>query len=94
MLIQQECRTVVIPEDQNLSLATKLNTTGLVDTHIKLHGGITIKPDIDYWRDNAFNVTYQVNSVTWLLGGKNVLFEGGGYLDGNGQTFYDARVCY
>ncbi|KAH7098845.1 pectin lyase fold/virulence factor [Auriculariales sp. MPI-PUGE-AT-0066] len=109
------CEHVTIPADQNLLIGTKLNTTGLEDTHVRLLGKMTLKPDVsmatrilylmeaqliihvqvDYWRDNAFNVTYQVNSAAWLFGGKNVILdgEGQGEINGNGQTFYDARIA-
>lgn len=43
---------------------------------------------MNYWRDNAFNVTYQDNSAAWLFGGKDVILdgEGTGTVDGNGQV--------
>ncbi|KAF8909983.1 pectin lyase fold/virulence factor [Mucidula mucida] len=89
------CSTVIIPADQNLLLGTKLDTTGLKGTHVRLLGTITLKDDVDYWRDNAFNVSYQDNSVAWMFGGKDVILdgEGTGTIFGNGQTFYDARIA-
>lgn len=39
-------------------------------------------------------LAYQDNSAAWMFGGKDVILdgEGTGTIDGNGQTFYDARV--
>ncbi|KAJ7288894.1 pectin lyase fold/virulence factor [Mycena rebaudengoi] len=89
------CSDVLIPATQNLLIGTKLNTTGLERVHIRLLGNLTLKPDVDYWRNNAFNVTYQDNSAAWLFGGRDVVLdgEGSGTIDGNGQTFYDARIA-
>ncbi|KAH8826827.1 pectin lyase fold/virulence factor [Flagelloscypha sp. PMI_526] len=67
----RECTTVVIPEDQNLLLGTKLNTTGLESTHIRLLGKITVKDDVDYWRNNAFNLT----KTTPLLGSLETFYD-------------------
>ncbi|ESK87749.1 exopolygalacturonase [Moniliophthora roreri MCA 2997] len=90
----RSCPNVVIPEDQNLLLGTALDTTGLERTHIRLLGTITLRDDVEYWHDNAFNVSYQNNSVAWMLGGKDIVLdgEGKGTIFGNGQTFYDARI--
>ncbi|KZV85190.1 pectin lyase-like protein [Exidia glandulosa HHB12029] len=90
----QSCSNVVVPKGENLLIGTKLDTTGLDSVHIRLLGKFTLKPDVDYWRDNAFNVSYQDNSAAWMFGGKDVILdgEGTGTIDGNGQTFYDARV--
>ncbi|EIM80049.1 uncharacterized protein STEHIDRAFT_182885 [Stereum hirsutum FP-91666 SS1] len=89
------CVEVLIPETENLLIGTKLNTTGLSKVHVRFLGNLTLNPDVDYWRDNAFNVTYQENSAAWLFGGKDVILdgEGTGTIDGNGQTFYDARIA-
>ncbi|KAJ6597236.1 pectin lyase fold/virulence factor [Mycena vulgaris] len=89
------CTDVLIPKTESLLIGTKLNTTGLERVHIRLLGNLTLKPDVDYWRNNAFNVSYQDNSAAWLFGGKDVVLdgEGSGTIDGNGQTFYDARIA-
>ncbi|EEB94245.1 hypothetical protein MPER_06971 [Moniliophthora perniciosa FA553] len=52
----RSCSNVVIPEDQNLLLGTALDATGLERTHIRLLGTITLQDDVEYCRDNAFNV--------------------------------------
>ncbi|EJD43049.1 hypothetical protein AURDEDRAFT_67118 [Auricularia subglabra TFB-10046 SS5] len=95
------CSIVVVPKDQNLLIGTKLDTSGLEAVHVRLLGTLTLKDDasrflqVDYWRDNAFNVSYQDNSAAWLFGGKDVILdgEGSGLINGNGQTWYDARVA-
>ncbi|KAK0205300.1 glycoside hydrolase family 28 protein [Desarmillaria ectypa] len=85
----QNCDTVTIPRDTTLNIATRLNMTGVSDTTINLEGTIRFEPDIPYWTGNAFYFEFQ-NSVTfWLLGGKNIVLNGGGTLDGAGQDWYD-----
>lgn len=39
---------------------------------------------------NAFYFAFQNSSTFWLLGGTNILLDGGGTLDGSGQAWYDA----
>jgi galacturan 1,4-alpha-galacturonidase len=36
---------------------------------------------------NAFFFPYQTQITFWILGGKNILFDGGGILDGAGQVW-------
>lgn len=85
----QNCDTVVVPKDATLNIATRLNMTGISDTTINLEGTIHFEPDIPYWTGNAFYFEFQ-NSVTfWLLGGENIVLNGGGTLDGAGQDWYD-----
>lgn len=59
-----------------------MNTTGLFDTHLRLEGTLRVKPDLAYWAGNAFAVPYQKNSAIWLLGGENLVLDGGGTIDG------------
>ena len=37
---------MIIPEDQNLLLGTKLDTTGLEDLLVRFRGKITVKDDV------------------------------------------------
>lgn len=36
---------------------------------------------------NGFFIPFQTQITFWLLGGKNIIFDGGGTLDGSGQVF-------
>ncbi|KAI0712787.1 pectin lyase fold/virulence factor [Cerioporus squamosus] len=83
------CATVVIPSGTTLSIRSKMNMTGVTDKHISLLGTIKFNPDLDYWTDNAFTFDFQDQTAFWLLGGKNILLDGGGTLDGSGQAWYD-----
>ncbi|KAK0194353.1 pectin lyase fold/virulence factor [Armillaria mellea] len=76
------CDTVVIPSGKQLNIATRMNMTGLTNTHINLEGTIRFEPDISYWTGDS--ITF------WLLGGENIVLSGGGTLDGAGQAWYDA----
>lgn len=64
--------------------------TGLSNTHINLQGTIRFKPDLTYWLNNAFQFAFQNQSTFWLLGGENIVLNGGGTIDGAGQAWYDA----
>ncbi|KLO15113.1 glycoside hydrolase family 28 protein [Schizopora paradoxa] len=84
------CSTIVIPEHTTLNLSTKVDLTGLENKHISLQGTLKFNPDIPYWLDNAFPITFQTQITYWLLGGKNIVLDGGGTIDGSGQPWYDA----
>ncbi|ESK87991.1 glycoside hydrolase family 28 protein [Moniliophthora roreri MCA 2997] len=83
------CSVVTIPQNTTLNIATMLDMTGLSDTHISLEGTIRFKPDIGYWLANAHQIEFQNQSTFWLLGGKNIVLNGGGTIDGAGQAWYD-----
>ncbi|KAI0352041.1 glycoside hydrolase family 28 protein [Trametes cingulata] len=86
------CTTVTIPSGTTLSIQSKMNMTGLANKHINVQGTVKFNPDVDYWADsdNAFSFDFQDQVAFWLLGGKNILLDGGGTLDGSGQAWYDA----
>ncbi|KAI0827708.1 glycoside hydrolase family 28 protein [Trametes gibbosa] len=84
------CLTVTIPAGTTLSIQSKLNMTGTSNKRFNVEGTVKFNPDIDYWADNAFSFDFQDQVAFWLLGGKNVILEGGGTLDGSGQAWYDA----
>ncbi|KAI0753354.1 glycoside hydrolase family 28 protein [Daedaleopsis nitida] len=84
------CSTLSIPSGTTLSIQSKMNMTGLSNKHISLEGTVKFNPDIDYWTDNAFTFSFQDQAAFWLLGGKNLVLDGGGTLDGSGQAWYDA----
>ncbi|KAG7095644.1 hypothetical protein E1B28_006367 [Marasmius oreades] len=64
--------------------------TGLSNTHINLQGTIRFNPNITYWLANSFQFFFQNQSTFWLLGGTNLVLNGGGTIDGAGQAWYDA----
>jgi galacturan 1,4-alpha-galacturonidase len=66
--------------------------TGLSNKHISLEGTIKFSPNIPYWTGNAFFIPFQTQVTFWLLGGENILFDGGGTLDGSGQIWWDTFV--
>ncbi|KAF8761394.1 Glycosyl hydrolases family 28 [Rhizoctonia solani] len=82
---------VRVPKGTTLNIATAMNTTGLFGTHLRLEGTLRVKPDFAYWAGNAFVVPYQKNSAIWLFGGENIVLDGGGTIDGSGQSWWDAR---
>ncbi|KAL1647942.1 hypothetical protein SLS58_002266 [Diplodia intermedia] len=68
-----------------------LNTSGLDDVDIELHGTLLWSTDIDYWLNNSLPMGYQNHTTAWIFGGSQVRFQGFGYgtFDGNGQVWYD-----
>ncbi|GLB37346.1 putative glycoside hydrolase family 28 protein [Lyophyllum shimeji] len=86
----KSCTTVVIPKTTTLNINSRLNMTGLSNTHIDLAGTIKFSPDIPYWTGNGFFIPFQSQITFWLVGGKNIHLSGGGTLDGSGQVWYDA----
>ncbi|KAJ5540427.1 hypothetical protein N7494_005503 [Penicillium frequentans] len=68
-----------------------MNTTGLQDCEVDLQGTLLWSTNITYWLNNSLPVGYQNQSTAWVIGGKNLHFNGHGYgtLNGNGQTWYD-----
>ncbi|EIM85113.1 glycoside hydrolase family 28 protein [Stereum hirsutum FP-91666 SS1] len=86
----QTCDTVVVPADTTLSIASPMNMTDVVNTHISLEGTIKFVDDIDFWAGTAFFFDFQNSTTFWILSGENILFDGGGTIDGSGQAWYDA----
>ncbi|KAJ6572100.1 pectin lyase-like protein [Mycena capillaripes] len=69
-----------------------MNTTGLNDVEIDLHGTLLWSAaNISYWLNNSLPLGFQNQSSAWFLGGNNIVFNGHGYgtFDGNGQIWYD-----
>jgi len=81
---------VTIPKGTTLSIQTAINTTTLEDTHISLQGTIKYLDDLAYWGGHAFPFAFQNISSFWLIGGNNIVIDGGGTIDGNGQAWWDA----
>ncbi|CAK5269514.1 unnamed protein product [Mycena citricolor] len=86
----QSCSEVIIPKATTLNIATRLNMTGLSDKHIRVKGTIRFSPDIPYWSSNGFPFAFQTQITFWILGGENIILDGGGTIDGAGQPWYDA----
>ncbi|KAG6813759.1 hypothetical protein H0H92_007711 [Tricholoma furcatifolium] len=76
------CSHVVIPKNETLNIETRLNMTGLHDTNIDVQGTVRFSPNLPYW--TGTQITF------WVLGGRNVVLNGGGTLDGAGQAWWDA----
>ncbi|KAH2841251.1 hypothetical protein KXW08_008316 [Aspergillus fumigatus] len=68
-----------------------MNTSGLHNCDIDLYGTLLWGTNISYWLSNSLDVGYQNQSTAWVMGGKNIRFNGHGYgtLNGNGQVWYD-----
>ncbi|KAJ3338221.1 hypothetical protein HDU83_008242 [Entophlyctis luteolus] len=80
--------TVVL--DGNYFIASYTDLTGLSSVDFDISGTIQFYNDVDYWQSNAFKIVYQNSSAMWRFGGVDINVYGGGTIDGNGQTFYEA----
>ncbi|KAI0087084.1 glycoside hydrolase family 28 protein [Irpex rosettiformis] len=84
------CPTVVVPTSTTLNIETRLNMTGVQDKNLVVQGTVKFAANLPYWEGNAFYIPFQTQWAFWLLGGKNIVVNGGGTLDGQGQAWYDA----
>ncbi|CAL1711768.1 unnamed protein product [Somion occarium] len=89
-VMDPSCSSIVIPSSTTLNIASRMNMTGLLNKHISVQGAIRFNPDLPYWTGNAFYFPFQDQVAFWLLGGNNIVLDGGGTLDGAGQAWYDA----
>ncbi|RAL11210.1 putative exo-polygalacturonase [Aspergillus homomorphus CBS 101889] len=67
-----------------------MNTTWLNDVEIDLQGTLLWSTNISYWLANSLDVGYQNQSTAWILGGKDIVFDGHGYgtFNGSGPVWY------
>ncbi|OAX40216.1 glycoside hydrolase family 28 protein [Rhizopogon vinicolor AM-OR11-026] len=86
----QGCDTVTIPSETTLSIATRMNMTGLNNKNIELMGTVKFTNNMTYWINNGFYFEFQDQITFWIVGGNNININGGGTIDGSGQVWYDA----
>lgn len=82
-------RGKVIFGNETYHIKSVMNTTGLSNVDIELHGTLLWDTNIPYWLNHSLAVGYQNQSSAWLFGGDNVRWDGFGVgtLDGNGQVW-------
>ncbi|KAI1126887.1 family 28 glycoside hydrolase [Nemania abortiva] len=82
---------VVFKKNEIYNVRRVMNTTGLTNVDVEIHGTLLWDTNIHYWLNNSLPVGYQNQSTAWIFGGENVHWTGFGYgtLDGNGQVWYD-----
>jgi galacturan 1,4-alpha-galacturonidase len=67
-----------------------MNMTGLKNKNIDLLGTVKFTSNMTYWINNGFPFEFQDQIAFWIVGGENILINGGGTIDGSGQVWYDA----
>lgn len=79
----------VIFLNETYTVKSVLNTTGLSNVDVELHGTLLWDTSIQYWLNHSLPVGYQNQTSAWLFGGENLTWDGFGYgtLDGNGQVW-------
>jgi hypothetical protein len=78
----------VVFKNETYHVKSVMNTTGLHNVDIDLHGKLLWDTNISYWLNHSLPVGYQNQSSAWLFGGESVAWNGFGYgtLDGQCQT--------
>jgi galacturan 1,4-alpha-galacturonidase len=84
----------IILSNGTFHIESTMNTTGLKNCDIDIHGTMLWGTNTTYWVQNSMPYGYQNQSSAWWLGGDNIHVRGFGYgtLDGNGQTWYNFAV--
>ena len=78
----------VILQNYTYHIDQVMNTTGLVNCDVELHGEMIWSDNIPYWLGHSYSVTYANLSTAWFFGGENVTFKGfgKGLFNGNGRA--------
>ncbi|GAB7363863.1 hypothetical protein MBLNU230_g4427t1 [Neophaeotheca triangularis] len=81
----------VIFKNETYHVDRVMETTGLENCEVEVHGTLIWSKDIDYWLNNSLPMGYQNQSTAWRFGGSNVHVNGFGHgtFDGNGQVWTD-----
>lgn len=79
----------MFPAGTKYIIGTALDLTFLNSIDLDIQGYIQFTNDTDYWQANSFRQGFQNATTFFQLGGKDVNVYGGGFLDGNGQVWYD-----
>ncbi|KAG9533125.1 pectin lyase-like protein, partial [Aureobasidium melanogenum] len=84
-------RNRIVFQNTTYTIASVLETTGLKNVDIELHGTLSWdNSNISYWLNNSLPVGYQNQSTAWRLGGDSITFQGNGSgtFNGNGDVWY------
>ncbi|KAJ3337086.1 hypothetical protein HDU93_001659 [Gonapodya sp. JEL0774] len=81
--------TLWLEEGKTYMIGQPLDLTFLNDVHVRLEGTIKFTNDTKFWQKNAFYHPFQKSLMFWKWGGKDIKIYGSGYLDGNGQRWYN-----
>lgn len=79
----------VIFTNETYTVKSVMNTTGLSNVDIELHGTLLWDTNIPYWLNHSLPVGYQNQTSAWLFDGEGLRWDGYGHgtLDGNGQVW-------
>lgn len=85
---------VIFNKNETYHVRKVMNTTGLTNVDVDIHGTLLWDTNIDYWLNASLPIGFQNQSTAWIFGGENVHWNGFGYgtLDGNGQVWYDFKI--
>ncbi|TGO20262.1 hypothetical protein BPAE_0318g00080 [Botrytis paeoniae] len=83
----------VVFKNATYNIQTVMNTTGLSNVKVDLHGTLLWDTKIPYWLNNSLPVEYQNQSSVWLFGGENVHWDGHGYGTLNGMERFGVTNC-
>lgn len=80
---------IIFSKDQSYVLGEPLDMTALQHIDLDIQGNIKFTNDLEYWRNNTFDLSYQNSTSFFKLGGSDVNVYGGGAIDGQGQAWWD-----
>lgn len=69
----------IVFKNETYHVKSVMNTTGLRNVDIDLHGTLLWDTNINYWLNHSLPVGYQNQSSAWLFGGESVNWNGFGY---------------
>lgn len=64
-------RGKVVFENSTYQIKSVMNTTGLANVDVDLHGTLLWDTEIQYWLNHSLPVGYQNQSSAWLFGGES-----------------------
>ena len=81
---------VIFLQKSTYIIGQPLNLTTLTNVDLDIQGTIQFTSDTDFWQKHSFRLVFQNATSFFLLGGQDVNVYGGGTIDGQGQTWWDA----
>ncbi|KAK4158695.1 pectin lyase-like protein [Cladorrhinum sp. PSN259] len=84
--------TVVFPEGETYSIATRLNPV-IHDVTIDWRGTWLLSDDLAYWRANSYPIAFQNHHGGFVISGERIRIDGHGTggINGNGNAWYNAE---
>ncbi|KAI7860040.1 pectin lyase fold/virulence factor [Circinella umbellata] len=84
---------VVFNKNKDYLVSKPMNISGLNDVHISIQGNVTFDDsNMTYWQENIFLLDFQSAGTYWITSGDDIVVDGGGTVNGQGQVWWDAKA--